>query len=66
MKKKYTFPYINTNKMHLQQIIALSGGNQTEGKVNDPGEEVDAEDALIHIREMEIENRDINHTQFLW
>lgn len=52
--------------MHLQQIIALSGGNQTEGKVNDPGEEVDAEDALIHIREMEIENRDINHTQFLW
>ncbi len=66
MKEKYLNPQINSSEINLQQIIALSNGDQTDGKVNDPDEEVDAGDALIHIREMEFENGEISHKQSLW
>lgn len=50
MKKKYLQPESATNVMQVKSCVALSAEDQTVGNVNPPEEEIDAGDALIHMR----------------
>ena len=46
MKKTYQAPIAEQTKIRLQRMVALSGGETTQGKVHNPDEEVDAGNAL--------------------
>ena len=46
MKRTYQKPHTSVAEIAVRHIIALSGGEQTTGRVNDPTIEVDAGNAL--------------------
>lgn len=46
MKKKYLAPATKQITVKMLNMIALSGGETTQGTVHDPEDEVDAEEAL--------------------
>ena len=47
MKKKYIIPSLHTQRINFALSIAtMSEGEHTDGQVNDPGQEVDAGNAL--------------------